>query len=634
MGENNNGLNMNEENNVNENNVVESSVEEDSIEVDNNTESLVKEQEPNGYTGEYGNSVSGNYQDHNQSVYRYSYKDGSGESTHSGDYYENKNAQGNTESTASQADARESGQTDQGYQAGGYQNGGYSNNGYQNGGYQNNGYAGGYQNSNAYQNNAYQNMGYQNNMYQNPNETPRKKEKKPSSFGKKVLVTAACAVIFGIVASVCFNGVNYVTDKLLGTTSTQEAQQLDKTTDKQSGNKENQTVSKPATTLGTNDVSSITEQCMPAIVAITSTTQGADYYDLFGQYYQGQDTTSCGSGFIIGQNDKELLIATNNHVIAGAKTISVQFIDGEIYEAVEKGADSSNDLAVIAVKVSDVKKDTMNQIKIADIGNSDDTKVGEMVIAIGNALGYGQSVTVGYISAKDREITESSESGQKQNKIKAIQTDAAINPGNSGGALINMQGQVIGINSAKIANSAVEGVGYAIPVSVATPIMDDLMNREVLSDDEKGYLGISGKTVSEEAVDYNVPYGVHVKEVAEGGAAEKAGIKVNDVITAINKMEVTTMESLQEKVNSYRKGTEVEITLQRSNNGKYEEKKVTATLQGVKSLDNLSDDDSSQGSDSRDKGDERYRGDYDNRRQNPNGGDNNDGSGSIWDFFN
>ena len=293
MEENNNGLNINEESNVNEN-----SVEENSVEVNNSTESPVNEQEHSRYTGEYGNSVSGDYQDHNQSVYRYSYKDGSGESTHSGDYYENKNTQESTESTASQASAQESGQTDQGYQAGGY-----SNSGYQNGSYQNNGYAGGYQN-----NNAYQNTGYQNNMYQNNNETPQKKEKKPSTFGKKVLITAACAVVFGVVASICFNGVNYVTDKLLGTTSKQEVQQLDKTTtDNQTGENNENTVSKPATTLGANDVSSITEQCMPAIVAITSTTQGADYYDLFGQYYQGQDTTSCGSGFIIGQDRKSVV---------------------------------------------------------------------------------------------------------------------------------------------------------------------------------------------------------------------------------------------------------------------------------------------------------------------------------------
>lgn len=624
MEENNNGLNIGEENNIEGNNVEMSNVEENNIGESNRAEEHNKEQENSAYTGEYGNSVEGDYHDHNQSVYRYSYKDGNGESTHSGDYYESKNAQEGMGNNVSHGSAQESGQVNQGYQTGGYQN-----NGYQNGSYQNNGYQ-----NNAYQNNNYQNTGYQNNMYQNPNGAPPKKEKKPASFGKKLLVTAACAVVFGVVASACFIGVNYISEKLLGTPA-EKTQQLDRTTTDNQLNDNQSTVKKDATATGTgtNDVSGITEQCMPAIVAITSTTKGADYYDLFGQYYQGQDTTSCGSGFIIGQNDKELLIATNNHVIEDAKTISVQFIDGEIYEAVEKGADSSNDLAVIAVKVSDVKKDTMNQIKIADIGNSDDTKVGEMVIAIGNALGYGQSVTVGYISAKDREITETSDNGQTQNKIKAIQTDAAINPGNSGGALINMQGQVIGINSAKIASSTVEGVGYAIPVSVATPIIDELMNREVLDDDEKGYLGISGKTVSQEAVAYNVPYGVHVKEVAEGGAADKAGIKVNDVITAVNKMEVTTMESLQEKVNSYRKGTEVEITLQRSNNGKYEEKKVTVTLQGAESLESLPDDGSSQGDSSQDDGSNGYNDNYGNRQQPYNGNDGN-GSGSIWDFFN
>ncbi|RKI38797.1 PDZ domain-containing protein [bacterium D16-51] len=596
MDENNNSLNIGESNGSEESNIAADSS---------------KEQENTGYTGEYGNSVEGDYQDHNQSVYRYSYKDGNGESTHSGDYYENKNEQGNSRDAVSQENTQGNGQAGQGYQYGGYQNSGNQ------GGYQNN----------PYQNNAYQNNAYQNPGYQNQGNVPPKKEKGQVSFGKKVLIAAACAVVFGLVAGVCFNGVNYISQKFLGT-PTEDVQQLDKTTvGNQAENKESTT--KKAVATAANDVSSITEQCMPAVVAITSTTQGADYYDLFGQYYQGRDTTSCGSGFIIAQNDKELLIATNNHVIDSAKTISVQFIDGEIYEAVEKGADSSNDLAVIAVKVSDVKKSTMEQIKIADIGNSDDTKVGEMVIAIGNALGYGQSVTVGYISAKDREITESSEDGRVQNKIKAIQTDAAINPGNSGGALINMQGQVIGINSAKIANSSVEGVGYAIPVSVATPIIDELMNREVLNDDEKGYLGITGKTVSQEAVSYNVPYGVHVQDIAKGGAAEKAGIKANDIITAVNKMEVTTMESLQEKINSYRKGTKVEITLQRSNNGKYEEKKVTVTLQGAESLESLPDDNSGQGSGTQDNDN---NGNNNEGRQQPYDG-NDDGSGSFWDFF-
>ena len=335
---------------------------------------------------------------------------------------------------------------------------------------------------------------------------------------------------------------------------------------------------------------------MPAIVAITSTSQGANYYDLFGQQYQGQDTTSAGSGFIVGQNDKELLIATNNHVIDGAKTISVQFIDEQIYEATVKGTDSSNDLAVIAVQTSKIKESTMNKIRVADLGDSSKIKVGEMAVAIGNALGYGQSVTVGYISAKDREISESesgSSSSSSSNTIKAIQTDAAINPGNSGGALINMQGQVIGINSAKIAASEVEGVGYAIPISVAKPIIEDLMNKENLKDSEKGYLGISGRTVSDEMAAYNMPNGVYVAEVSKNGAADKVGIQKGDIITSINNMEVRSIESLQEKANSYKKGTQVEIILQRSDSGTYKEKKVKVTLQGSSSLNGLSSGSSS-----------------------------------------
>lgn len=583
-----------------------------------------KEQETNGYTGEYGNSVEGDYQDHNQSTYRYSYKNGEGESTHSGDYYESKNTQSGAENSSSYGNAQD------GYQQAG-QTAWQSNQAEQNNGYQ---YSG-YQNNN-YQNSGYQNTNYQNVNHQNQNGKPSKKEKGQSSFGRKILITVACAVVFGVIAGVCFNGINYVSNRILGTPS--ETIQLEKTTEGDQANKEEEATRQPAATKTvTNDVSSITEQSMPAVVAITSTTQGADYYDLFGQYYQGQDTTSCGSGFIVGQNDKELLIATNNHVIDGAKTISVQFIDGEIYEATEKGSDSTNDLAVVAVKVSDVKKTTMNQIKIADLGDSNEAKVGEMVIAIGNALGYGQSVTVGYISAKDREITETSENGQTQNKIKAIQTDAAINPGNSGGALLNMQGQVIGINSAKIADSSVEGVGYAIPISVATPIIDELMNREVLSDEEKGYLGISGRTVSQEAVAYNVPYGVYVIEVSEGGAADKAGIKSNDVITAINKMEVTTIESLQEKVNAYRKGTKVEVTIQRSSDGKYVEKKITVTLQGKDSLNSLSDDSTSDDNtqnNSNSGNNDSGNGNYNRDSQNPdNDNSGKSGSGSLWDFF-
>ena len=636
-----------------------------------------KEEKSTQYTGEYGNSVEGNYQEEGSSVYSYSYNNKNSETTHSGDYYESKNtadsqstqsAAGNEQAGYQKSGYNQSNNGQTGYQQGGYNQSGNGQTGYQQGGYnqsdngqtgyQQGGYnqsgnrqtgyqQGGYNQSGneqtGYQQNGYDSNGNgsgyrQGNYYRSGNfrnsENPKKpkknrkpREKKPLTFGKKVGLVAAAAVLFGLVAGICFNAVNYVSNRVLGDNGSASGTSIATTS---TGNVAT------SSAIGTNDVSAITEQTMPAVVAITSTTEGTAYYDLFGQYNKGQDSTSAGSGFIVGQNKKELLIATNNHVIDGAKTISVQFIDGEVYEATEKGADSSNDLAVVAVKTSKMKKSTMDKIKIADLGSSDDIKVGEMVIAIGNALGYGQSVTVGYISAKDREITESSETSSKENKIKAIQTDAAINPGNSGGALINMKGQVVGINSAKIASSSVEGVGYAIPISVATPIIDELMNRETLNDSQKGYLGITGSTVSEAATAYNVPYGVYVKEVAKGGAADKGGIKANDVITAVNKMEVTTMESLQEKVNSYKKGTEITITLQRSNNGKYTEKKVKVTLQGKESLDSLSTDDSSSADNSQDSQNNNGQNGY--NRNNGQDNDQNDGnsdSGSLWDqFFN
>ncbi len=563
------------------------------------------------YTGEYGNAVAGEYRHPDSSVYSYSYKNGNGESTHSGDYYADRDSAGQGDAEMRGAYYGAPGSSNES----GYQNSGSSGNssgsGYQNSGSSGNSSGSGYQNSGSsgnYSGSGYQNGGGLGNGYQNggssgnyggyhagytsdnANSGKMKKQKKENSawnrWGKKAVACAVCSFAFGLLGAFAFHTADGLVNREKAEIQTQENDTV-----LQDDSAADVTASPDSVDSAGNssDITAIAEQCMPAVVAITSTTEGTDYYDLFGRYYQGEDTDSSGTGFVVGQNEKELLIATNNHVISGAKTISVQFIDGEIYEAAEKGSDTANDLAVVAVDVSKVKKATMEKIKIADMGNSDKAKVGERVIAIGNALGYGQSVTVGYISAKDREITESSQDGSTQNTIKAIQTDAAINPGNSGGALINMQGQVIGINSAKIADSAVEGVGYAIPISVATPIIDELMNREILKDSEKGYLGISGSTVSQEASAYNLPYGVYVKEVSKGGAADKAGIKVNDVITAVNKMEVTTIESLQEKVNSYRKGTEVEITLKRSTDGVYKEQKVKVTLQGSSSLDGLSE---------------------------------------------
>lgn len=536
------------------------------------------------YTGEYGNPVEGE-KPYSSSTYSYSYKDGNNSVTHSGDYYPQNNSGDSTQQYSGDIKNQDSAGNDSAYpqETGNRQASLYGNSSGQDSHY----------NSMDNYNNSYSgNNGYYNN-YNGGQDNGSKKNKKSMGTGKKLLITAACAVMFGVVAGVCFEAVHYVSDNVLGITA-QNTKKLGTTTNSDS-NKASTSKAGSGNVVSikgaVTDVSGIVEQTMPAIVAITSTSEGTNYYDLFGQYYEQRGQTSCGSGFIVGQNDKELLIATNNHVISNAKTISVQFIDDEVYEAYVKGTAESNDLAVIAVNVKSIKPGTMDKIKIADLGSSDSLKVGEMAIAIGNSLGYGQSVTVGYISAKNREITEdSSNNTGVVNKIKVIQTDAAINPGNSGGALLNLKGQVIGINSAKIADSSVEGVGYAIPISAAIPVIDELMNKEKLSDNEKGYLGVSVRTVTDEASYYNIPNGAYVEAVSDGGAADKAGLKTGDIITSINNMEVTTKESLQEKVNSYRKGTEIEVIFQRSSNGVYEEKKVTVKLQGQDSLDGLPDD--------------------------------------------
>lgn len=526
-------------------------------------------QNSNEYTGEYGNSVEAG-ENTQSSIYSYSYKDHQSEATRSGDYYARENTchsgEGQSHSSAQQSDV--SSQSDA-WQETPYQSRQQDSTQSQNSGWQ----------ETPYQNNSGQEQNVQN---QSRNISGQGNDKSGGLSWKKVGACAGLAVIFGIVAAICFQGVCYFSSHVLGIHVGAINTDIGYTTDSVKFTK-----ASTAAAIGTMDVSGIAQHTMPSIVAITSTQEGEKYYDLFGQQYQGKDIPSSGSGFIVGKNDTELLIATNNHVIQDAKTISVQFIDEEVYEAKTKGSDASADLAVIAVKLTDIKSSTLDAIKIASLGDSSEAKVGEMVVAIGNALGYGQSVTVGYISAKNREITESSEDGSSSNKINVIQTDAAINPGNSGGALLNMRGEVIGINSAKIADSSVEGVGYAIPISEATPIIDELMNKEVLTDAQKGYLGISGRTVTEEAASFNMPNGVYVSEVAKDGAAEKAGIKQGDIITAINDIQVTTIESLKEKANSYKKGTKVTITLQRNSNGTYEEKKVELTLQGESSLKSL-----------------------------------------------
>lgn len=543
------------------------------------------------YTGEYGNPVEGE-SPYNSSVYSYSYKDGNNSVTHSGDYYPQNNNKESTQQYNGNTESQDSISQDNAYPQASVngQSSLYNNN-----------ESSSINTSSSSQDSNYNNYSGGNyyNNYNSVQDNGSKKNKKSMGTGKKLLITAACAVMFGIVAGVCFEAVHYISGNVLGITA-QNTKKLGTTTNSDS-NKVSTSKAGSGNVVSikgaVTDVSGIVEQTMPAIVAITSTSNGTDYYDLFGQYYEQRGQTSCGSGFIVGQNDKELLIATNNHVISNAKTISVQFIDDEVYEAYVKGTAESNDLAVIAVNVNSIKSATMDKIKIADLGSSDSLKVGEMAIAIGNSLGYGQSVTVGYISAKNREITEDSANNTGVvNKIKVIQTDAAINPGNSGGALLNLKGQVIGINSAKIADSSVEGVGYAIPISAAIPVIDELMNKEKLSDSEKGYLGVSVRTVTDEASYYNIPNGAYIEAVSDGGAADKAGLKTGDIITSINNMEVTTKESLQEKVNSYRKGTEIEVVFQRSSNGVYEEKKITVKLQGQDSLEGLPDDSTYRGS--------------------------------------
>lgn len=332
---------------------------------------------------------------------------------------------------------------------------------------------------------------------------------------------------------------------------------------------------------------------MPSVVSITtkSIQEVQNYYGMFGMYggyapSQEEEVEGSGSGIIIGKNDEELLIATNYHVVEGADTLSVSFIDNNSYEGTVKGYEENKDLAVVSIPLEEISDDTMDQISIATIGSSDDLVVGEQVIAIGNALGYGQSVTTGIVSAKNRKMDStsgsfSSDEDDNRNGVNLLQTDAAINPGNSGGALLNMKGEVVGINSAKLASTEVEGMGYAIAVSDVSDILENLMNeepREKLDEGENGVLGISGRTVSEEGQVYGIPQGVFVGEVTEGGPAEEAGIKMNSIITEFAGKSVVSIDQLVNYLQYYEPGEEVEVVLQVPDGESYTEKTVTVTL--------------------------------------------------------
>ena len=439
-------------------------------------------------------------------------------------------------------------------------------------------------NQNAYnygQNNYYQN-GFQNADAEQPKAKVKKakkqrvkKAKSPKTphnkrtFWKKGVAVVASAAVFGGVAGGAFYGIagnqikkldalTNTTTEVASTTSAATTQSLSLTSTASVGNG--------------MDVSTIAENVMPSVVAINISAI-VEQQGMFG-YTQQYEAEGSGSGIIIGENDSELLMVTNNHVVSDATTVNVTFADGESYEAQVKSTDSDTDLAIVVVKLSDIKESTMNQIKIATIGYSDSLKVGEQVVAIGNALGYGQSVTTGIVSAKDR--TNST------NTTPLIQTDAAINPGNSGGALLNMKGEVIGINSSKYSDTTVEGMGYAIPITAVQDRLDDLMNRqtrEKVDESEKGYLGISCATVSSDVSEaYGIPEGVLVTDVASKSAAEKAGIKANYVITKIDGQSISSAEELTEKLNYYAVGETVPITYEYLKDDAYVEKTVDVTL--------------------------------------------------------
>ena len=422
--------------------------------------------------------------------------------------------------------------------------------------------------------------GYRN-EYRETVQAPRKK----NSWARKAAGITAAAVLFGTVAGGVMTGVNYVGARLTGLadiTATAPAE-TEGTTTAQVPETSAASNNGSTTAVSTvTDVSSIAEKAMPSLVAIND-TMTVEQNNFFGmpQTYQAQ---SSGSGIIVGQNDTELLIATNNHVVSGATDMKVTFTDRTQVAAAVKGTDSATDLAIIAVKLSDIPSDTMSKIKVATLGNSDNVKVGQQVIAIGNALGYGQSLTVGYISALDREITD--ENGIQHTYI---QTDAAINPGNSGGALLDLNGNVIGINAAKNASTEVEGMGFAIPISKAQEILNNLMTkktREAVDESAQGYLGIQGTNIDANASkEYGMPVGIYVYKIVEGGAAANSDLKEKDIITKFDGQSVTNMEELKQMLTYYEGGSTVSLTVQSLVNGSYVEHEVQITL-GTKPASN------------------------------------------------
>ena len=453
----------------------------------------------------------------------------------------------------------------------------------------------------SYDNQSYDNRQYGGDPYgrrPQPEDMPPKK-KKGGILKKAALITAG-ALLFGTVSGATMVGVNVAASRFMGNSAAASAEAEKKEeiskaqTESQGSGQDNGQGSAQGNGgyqqgqrnngKAVADVSDIVEQAMPTVVAITSTAVYQSNNYGYGWFFRGGPQTyevpSSGSGIIVGENDKELLIVTNNHVVEDSTSLKVAFIDSEVVDAAIKGTDAETDLAVIAVPLEQIKDDTKSKIKVARLGNSDELKVGQGVVAIGNALGYGQSVTVGYVSALNREVRVSNTSTRE-----LLQTDAAINPGNSGGALLNMKGEVIGINAAKYSSTEVEGIGYAIPISKAEDIMNQLMNRKTMNPVEeakRGYLGIQGTSVDEEsAAAFGMPRGVYVYKILEEGAAAQSDLREKDIITRVDGQSVRNMTDLQELLACYEMGEQIDLTVQSQKDGEYQERTVTIPLQAM-----------------------------------------------------
>ncbi len=433
-----------------------------------------------------------------------------------------------------------------------------------------------YYNPNETEGNTSNGTTFYNNGQGDDGKTPKKK-KEHKKMPKAVAVTGL-ALMFGVVSSATFLTTNYVGTKVLKLGTTQKSTSTTST----SAVTSNASLTKTSSVV-TSDVSSVVENVMPSIVSITNMSV-QEVQNYFGGTSK-QESESAGTGIIISQNDSELLVVTNNHVVAGSDTLTVTFADGNSVEANIKGTDSEYDVAVVAVPLDSISEDTKKAISVATLGDSTELKVGEPAIAIGNALGYGQSVTTGVISALNRSVSETDQTTGEttESSVKLIQTDAAINPGNSGGALVNASGEVIGINSSKLVGDSVEGVGYAIPISDVSDLIENLMNQETktkVAEADQGAIGIKGMSVSTEySQQLNMPEGVYVSEVTLGGGAEKAGMTRGCIITGINGTTVSSKDDLQEQLQYYAKGDEVELTIQvPQSNGEYQEQSVNVTL--------------------------------------------------------